>query len=87
LPHLTSTPFPCHAPPHTPKGVVVWQLHCLTCHTLAEPQVWQVWQNPKLACGRPEFGPLPPARPARAPELRPRALAHIGRHYLDAFAT
>jgi hypothetical protein len=44
LPHLTLSPPACHAPPHTPRGVVVWQWKCRTCRTLAEPQVWQVWQ-------------------------------------------
>jgi hypothetical protein len=44
LPHLTSTVFLCHATPHTPRGVVVWQLQRPTCPTSAEPQVWQVWQ-------------------------------------------
>jgi hypothetical protein len=44
LPHLTSTVETCHATPHTPKRVVVWQLQCPTCPTFAEPQVWQVWQ-------------------------------------------
>jgi hypothetical protein len=57
LPHLTSTPFPCHAPPHTPKGVVVWQLHCLTCHTFAEPQLWQVWQTQRTPCCGREHTP------------------------------
>jgi hypothetical protein len=27
------------------KRVVVWQLDCRTCRTVAEPQVWQVWQT------------------------------------------
>jgi hypothetical protein len=50
LPHLTSSPKSCHATPHTPRGVVVWQLQCPTCRTLAKPQVWQVWLP--LAAGR-----------------------------------
>ena len=45
LPYLTSPREFCRAPPHTPKGVVVWQLECLTCRTFAKPQVWQVWQT------------------------------------------
>ncbi len=38
LPHLTSVPDFCRAPPHTPKGVVVRQLQRPTCPTRAVPQ-------------------------------------------------
>jgi hypothetical protein len=37
LPHLKTAPLVCPATPHTPKGVVVRQAKCLTCHTSASP--------------------------------------------------
>src|SRR2546423_250385 len=37
LPNPTKSLFPCRAPPHTPRGVVVRQLHASPCRTSAEP--------------------------------------------------
>jgi hypothetical protein len=45
LQHHTAAAERCSATPHTPKGVVVQQMHCFTCSTLAAPQVQQVQQN------------------------------------------
>jgi hypothetical protein len=42
LQHLTTAPETPSATPHTPKGVVVQQMHCHTCRTLAAPRVQQV---------------------------------------------
>ena len=44
LQHLTAAAERCSATPHTPKGVVVQQMHCFTCRTLAALQVQQVQQ-------------------------------------------
>jgi hypothetical protein len=45
LQHLTAAAERCSAAPHTPKGVVVQQMHRFTCSTLASPQVQQVQQT------------------------------------------
>ena len=45
LQHLAAAAERCSATPHTPKGVVVQQMHCITCRTLAAPEVQQVQQN------------------------------------------
>jgi hypothetical protein len=37
LPHLTRATKPCPATPHTPRGVVVWQIRCNGCPTRATP--------------------------------------------------
>jgi hypothetical protein len=58
LPHLTSALISCRAPPHTPKGVVVRQLHRPTCPTSAPPEVRQVRQ-PKARGPRLLVIPLP----------------------------
>jgi hypothetical protein len=42
LQHSTAAAERCSATPHTPKGVVVQQMHCFTCRTVAAPQVQQV---------------------------------------------
>ena len=42
LQHLTAAAERCNATPHTPKGVVVQQMHCFTCSTLAAPGAQQV---------------------------------------------
>ena len=41
LQHPTAATERCSATPHTPKGVVVQQMLCSTCSTLAAPQVQQ----------------------------------------------
>jgi hypothetical protein len=41
LQHFSAAPETCTATPHTPKGVVVQQMHCFTCRTLAAPRVQQ----------------------------------------------
>jgi hypothetical protein len=75
LPHLTSWPDFCRAPPHTPKRVVVGQLQCRTCRTFAAPEVGQVGQNEWITVGveneRVEEGEIWPPRGSLARRIRP----------------
>jgi hypothetical protein len=95
LPHLTSAPISCRAPPHTPKGVVVRQLQRPTCPTSAVPKVRQVGQLGSIEIGQrksPSSFPLtidiPPKAKAGQARSRPAVYVTVsGCHYSHCFHT